>query len=98
MAYLKLISNIQNSFQNIRNSFFNIHDSFFNIHNYFSILKKNTHALFLSFSYYILYDAWFPSVWSQDPDKTRCKVIGVEMKGVESSMKIVALGATERKS
>ena len=29
-----------------------------------------------------------------DPEKSRCKLIGVEMRGVESSMKIVMLGAT----
>ena len=35
---------------------------------------------------------------AQDPEKVRYTVIGVEMKGVEStySMKIVALGATQR--
>ena len=32
-----------------------------------------------------------------DPEKVRYKVIGVEMKGMESSMKLVALGATQRK-
>ena len=32
-----------------------------------------------------------------DPEKIRYKVIGVEMKGMESSMKLVALGATQRK-
>ena len=31
------------------------------------------------------------------PAKVRYKVIGVEMKGVKSSMKLVALGATQRK-
>ena len=31
------------------------------------------------------------------PEKVRYKVIGVEMKGMESSMKLVALGATQRK-
>ena len=31
------------------------------------------------------------------PDTVRYKVIGVEMKGMESSMKPVALGATQRK-
>ena len=31
------------------------------------------------------------------PEKMRCKVIGVEMKGVKSNMKIVALGTTECK-
>ena len=30
-------------------------------------------------------------------EKVRYNVIGVEMKGVESSMKLVALGATQRK-
>ena len=29
----------------------------------------------------------------RDPEKVRYKVIGVEMKGVESSMKLVAMGA-----
>ena len=32
-----------------------------------------------------------------DPEKVRYKVIGGEMKGMESSMKLVALGATQRK-
>ena len=32
-----------------------------------------------------------------NPEKVRYKVIGVEMKGRESSMKLVALGATQRK-
>ena len=33
-----------------------------------------------------------------NPEKVRYKVmIGVEMKGMESSMKLVALGATQRK-
>ena len=32
-----------------------------------------------------------------DPEKVRYKVIGVEMKGMESSMKLVALGATQRR-
>ena len=31
------------------------------------------------------------------PEKVRYKVIGVEMKGVKSSMKLVVLGATQRK-
>ena len=31
------------------------------------------------------------------PEKVRYKVIGGEMKGMESSMKLVALGATQRK-
>ena len=31
------------------------------------------------------------------PEKVRYKVIGVEMKGMESSMKLVALGATQRR-
>ena len=31
------------------------------------------------------------------PEKDRYKVIGVEMKGMESSMKLVALGATQRR-
>ena len=34
---------------------------------------------------------------SRDPEKVRYKVIGGEMKGMESSMKLVALGATQRK-
>ena len=33
---------------------------------------------------------------TMDPEKVRYKVIGVEMKGMESSMKLVALGATQR--
>ena len=32
-----------------------------------------------------------------DPEKVRYKVIGVEIKGMESSMKLVALGATQRR-
>ena len=32
-----------------------------------------------------------------NPEKVRYKVIGVEMKGMESSMKLVALGATQRR-
>ena len=32
-----------------------------------------------------------------NPEKVRYKVIGGEMKGMESSMKLVALGATQRK-
>ena len=32
-----------------------------------------------------------------DPEKVRYKVIGVEMKGMESSMKLVELGATQSK-
>ena len=32
-----------------------------------------------------------------NPEKVRYKVIGVEMKGMESSIKLVALGATQRK-
>ena len=32
-----------------------------------------------------------------NPEKVRYKGIGVEMKGMESSMKLVALGATQRK-
>ena len=32
-----------------------------------------------------------------DPEKVRYKVIGVEMKGMESSMKLVALGAIQRR-
>ena len=32
-----------------------------------------------------------------DPEKVRYKVIGGKMKGMESSMKLVALGATQRK-
>ena len=32
-----------------------------------------------------------------DPEKVGYKVIGVEMKGMESSMKLVALGATQRR-
>ena len=31
------------------------------------------------------------------PEKVRYKVIGGEMKGMESSMNLVALGATQRK-
>ena len=31
------------------------------------------------------------------PEKVRYKVIGVEMKGMKSSMKLVALGATQRR-
>ena len=31
------------------------------------------------------------------PEKVGYKVIGVEMKGMESSMKLVALGAKQRK-
>ena len=31
------------------------------------------------------------------PEKVPYKAIGVEMKGMESSMKLVALGATQRK-
>ena len=34
---------------------------------------------------------------NMNPEKVRYKVIGVEMKVVESSMKLVALGATQRK-
>ena len=34
---------------------------------------------------------------NEDPEKVRYKVIGVEMKGMESSMKLVALGATQRR-
>ena len=36
-------------------------------------------------------------VKSRKPEKVRYKVIGGEMKGMESSMKLVALGATQRK-
>ena len=36
-----------------------------------------------------------PAKWC--PEKVRYKVIGVEMKGMESSMKLVALGATQRR-
>ena len=32
-----------------------------------------------------------------NPEKVRYKVIGGEMKGMESSMNLVALGATQRK-
>ena len=39
----------------------------------------------------------FPRVITMDPEKVRYKVIGGEMKGMESSMKLVALGATQRK-
>ena len=35
--------------------------------------------------------------YTHSPEKVRYKVIGVEMKGMESSMKLVALGATQRK-
>ena len=34
---------------------------------------------------------------SDNPEKVRYKVIGGKMKGMESSMKLVALGATQRK-
>ena len=36
-------------------------------------------------------------VFHHNPEKVRYKVIGVEMKGMERSMKLVALGATQRK-
>ena len=40
----------------------------------------------------------FPVMRRMDhPEKVRYKVIGGEMKGMESSMKLVALGATQRK-
>ena len=40
----------------------------------------------------------FPYVlYILDPEKVRYKVIGEEMKGMESSMKLVALGATQRR-
>ena len=35
--------------------------------------------------------------YENNPEKVRYKVIGVEMKGMESSMKLVALGATQRR-
>ena len=41
------------------------------------------------------------SIWYKNldnyPEKVRYKVIGGEMKGMESSMNLVALGATQRK-
>ena len=37
-----------------------------------------------------------PHLWL-NPENVRYKVIGVEMKGMESSMKLVALGATQRR-
>ena len=37
------------------------------------------------------------TLWVRHPEKVRYKVIGVEMKGIESSMKLVPLGATQRK-
>ena len=41
------------------------------------------------------YDIPYP-ITLRNPEKVRYKVIGVEMKGMESSMKLVALGATQR--
>ena len=38
-----------------------------------------------------------PARWTIDPEKVRYNVIGVEMKVEESSLKLVALGATQRK-
>ena len=44
-----------------------------------------------------LRQASLTDVRRMDPAKVRYKVIGVEMKVVESCMKVVALGATQRK-
>ena len=55
-----------------------------------------------------LYDAEYKPVGYADdlvtcrtskynPEKVRYKVIGVEMKGMASSMKLVALGATQHR-
>ena len=43
------------------------------------------------------YEQWFIKSIENHPEKVWYKVIGVEMKGMESSMKLVALGATQRK-
>ena len=51
----------------------------------------------VSWDYSALYLNGLSIVLSVDPEKVRYKVIGVEMKGMESSMKLVALGATQRR-
>ena len=39
----------------------------------------------------------YENALTADQDKVIYKVMGMEMKGVESSMKLVALGATQRR-
>ena len=39
----------------------------------------------------------YTEIYTLYPEKVRYKVIGVEMKGMKSSMKLVALGATQRR-
>ena len=45
----------------------------------------------------MLTSKWLTAFAPIHPEKVRYKVIGGEMKGMESSMKLVALGATQRK-
>ena len=46
-------------------------------------------------AHYVYYIIYLPDCVNQE--KVRYKVIGVEMKGMESSMKLVALGSTQRR-